>query len=36
MDEAGSKVRIQNLIAPPDLKNIEEQLDKVVKEKKMQ
>ncbi len=33
MDEAGSKVRIQNLIAPPDLKNIEEQLDKVVKEK---
>ncbi|EPY2274849.1 ATP-dependent Clp protease ATP-binding subunit [Clostridium sporogenes] len=33
IDEAGSKVRIENLIAPPDLKNIEEQLDKVVKEK---
>lgn len=33
IDEAGSKVRIQNLTAPPNLKAIEEELDKVTQEK---
>lgn len=33
IDEAGSRVRIQNLTAPPDLKKLEEQLEKTVKEK---
>ncbi|MGH4052292.1 MAG: ATP-dependent Clp protease ATP-binding subunit [Clostridium sp.] len=33
IDEAGAKVRIQNLTAPPNLKNLEEELDKILKEK---
>jgi len=33
IDEAASKVRIESLMAPPDLKNIEKELDKVTKEK---
>lgn len=33
IDEAGAKVRIQNLTAPPDLKKIEDDLDKTTKEK---
>jgi ATP-dependent Clp protease ATP-binding subunit ClpC len=33
MDEAGAKVRIQNLTAPPDVKKIEEDLKHVAKEK---
>lgn len=33
IDEAGAKVRIDNLTAPPDLKNLEEQLEKVLKDK---
>jgi len=33
IDEAGAKVRIQNLTAPPNLKNLEEEIDKISKEK---
>jgi ATP-dependent Clp protease ATP-binding subunit ClpC len=33
MDEAGAKVRIENLTTPPDLKKIESKLEKVTKEK---
>ena len=33
IDEAGAKVRIQNLTAPPDLKEMEEQLEKLTREK---
>lgn len=33
IDEAGARVRIQNLTAPPDLKNQEEELEKATKEK---
>ncbi|SDL23766.1 ATP-dependent Clp protease ATP-binding subunit ClpC [Clostridium cochlearium] len=33
MDEAASKVRIENMIAPPDMKELEENLQKVTKEK---
>ncbi|URZ08279.1 ATP-dependent Clp protease ATP-binding subunit [Clostridium felsineum] len=33
IDEAASKVRIQNLTAPPDLKNQEEELEKATREK---
>jgi ATP-dependent Clp protease ATP-binding subunit ClpC len=33
IDEAGAKVRIQNLTAPPDLKQIEEEVEKACKEK---
>ena len=33
IDEAGSKVRIQNLTAPPDLKSQEEEMEKTAKEK---
>ena len=33
MDEAAAKVRIQNLTAPPDVKNIEEELKNIRKEK---
>ena len=33
IDEAGAKVRIANLTAPPDLKEMEEQLEKTTKEK---
>ncbi|WP_102399193.1 ATP-dependent Clp protease ATP-binding subunit [Haloimpatiens massiliensis] len=33
VDEAGAKVRIQNLTAPPDLKTMEEKLEKICKEK---
>jgi len=33
IDEAGSKVRIQNLTTPPNLKDLEEQIDKISKEK---
>lgn len=33
IDEAGAKVRIQNLTAPPVLKNLEAELEKVKKEK---
>lgn len=33
IDEAGAKVRIQNLTTPPDLKQIEEEIIKVEKEK---
>ncbi len=33
IDEAGSKVRIQNLTAPPDLKAVEAELEKVTQEK---
>jgi ATP-dependent Clp protease ATP-binding subunit ClpC len=33
IDEAGAKVRIENLTAPPDLKSQEEELEKTTKEK---
>ena len=33
IDEAGAKVRIQNLTAPPNLKDLEEEIDKIYKEK---
>ncbi|WP_123054755.1 ATP-dependent Clp protease ATP-binding subunit [Clostridium sp. JN-1] len=33
MDEAAAKIRIENLVAPPDLKNLESELDNVTKEK---
>ncbi|BDR79539.1 ATP-dependent Clp protease ATP-binding subunit ClpC [Clostridium tetani] len=33
MDEAASKVRIENMIAPTDMKELEENLEKVTKEK---
>ena len=33
MDEAGAKVRIQNLTAPPNLKDLEDEIDKISKEK---
>ena len=33
IDEAGAKVRIQNLTAPPNLKDLEEQIDNIYKEK---
>ncbi len=33
VDEAGAKVRIQNLTAPPNLKNLEDEIDKISKEK---
>ena len=33
IDEAASKVRIESLVAPSDLKNMEKELDKVIKEK---
>ncbi|GAA0177971.1 ATP-dependent Clp protease ATP-binding subunit [Clostridium sediminicola] len=33
IDEAGAKVRIRNLTAPPDLKHLEDKLEKVKKEK---
>ncbi len=33
IDEAGAKVRIQNLTAPPNLKNLEEEIDGISKEK---
>ncbi|KEI12308.1 Clp protease ClpX [Clostridium novyi B str. ATCC 27606] len=33
IDEAGAKVRIKNLTVPPDLKGLEEELEKVGKEK---
>ena len=33
IDEAGAKVRIKNLTAPPSLKDMEAELEKVVKEK---
>lgn len=33
IDEAGAKVRIRNLTAPPNLKNLEEEIDKISKEK---
>ena len=33
IDEAGAKVRIQNLTAPPNLKDLEEEIDKISKEK---
>jgi len=33
MDEAGAKVRIENLTTPPDLKKIESKLEKTTKEK---
>ena len=33
IDEAGAKVRIQNLTAPPDLKKLEDEIDKISKEK---
>ncbi|MFX0548497.1 ATP-dependent Clp protease ATP-binding subunit [Hathewaya histolytica] len=33
VDEAGSKVRIQSLTAPPDVKNLEAELEKINKEK---
>ncbi|MFD3155585.1 ATP-dependent Clp protease ATP-binding subunit [Haloimpatiens sp. FM7330] len=33
IDEAGAMVRIQNLTAPPDLKSLEDKLEKVSKEK---
>ena len=33
IDEAGAKVRIQNLTAPPNLKNLEGEIDKTSKEK---
>ncbi len=33
IDEAGAKARIDNLTAPPDLKNLEEELEKAEKEK---
>ncbi|MCB2295843.1 ATP-dependent Clp protease ATP-binding subunit [Clostridium algoriphilum] len=33
IDEAGAKVRIQNLTAPPNLKSLEDKIDKISKEK---
>ena len=33
IDEAGSKVRIQSLTPPPNMKDLEDELDKVAKEK---
>lgn len=33
IDEAAAKVRIENLTAPPDLKNMEDEIEKVAKEK---
>lgn len=33
MDEAASRVRIKNLTAPPDVKNLEEELERIKKEK---
>ncbi|WMJ80311.1 ATP-dependent Clp protease ATP-binding subunit [Clostridium sp. MB40-C1] len=33
IDEAGAKVRIHNLTAPPDVKNLEEELEKTKREK---
>ncbi len=33
IDEAASKVRIENLVTPPDLKNIEKELEKITREK---
>lgn len=33
IDEAAAKVRIQNLTAPPDLKQLEEEIEKATKEK---
>lgn len=33
MDEAAAKIRIENLVAPPDLKVIEQDIENVVKEK---
>ncbi|WP_163195609.1 ATP-dependent Clp protease ATP-binding subunit [Clostridium thermarum] len=33
IDEAGAKVRIQNLTTPPDLKEMEEQVEKITREK---
>jgi len=33
IDEAGAKVRIQNLTAPPNLKSLEDEIDKISKEK---
>ncbi|MBU5485001.1 ATP-dependent Clp protease ATP-binding subunit [Clostridium sp. MSJ-11] len=33
IDEGASRVRIENMIAPPDMKQLEEQLEKVTKEK---
>lgn len=33
MDEAASKVRLKNLTAPPDVKNLEDELEKIKKEK---
>ncbi|WP_032123637.1 ATP-dependent Clp protease ATP-binding subunit [Clostridium amazonitimonense] len=33
IDEAAAKVRIQNLTAPPDLKRMEEEIERVAKEK---
>jgi ATP-dependent Clp protease ATP-binding subunit ClpC len=33
IDEAAAKVRIENLVAPPDLKKLESELEKITKEK---
>jgi len=33
IDEAASRVRLRSFVAPPDLKNLEEQLQEIVKEK---
>lgn len=33
IDESASRVRIKNMVAPPDMKELEEQLEKVTKEK---
>ena len=33
IDEAASRVRIENMVSPPDLKKLEESLEKVTKEK---
>ncbi|WP_392486017.1 ATP-dependent Clp protease ATP-binding subunit [Haloimpatiens sp. FM7315] len=33
IDEAGAKVRIENLTAPPDLKSMESELENIIKEK---
>lgn len=33
IDEAASKIRIENLVSPPDLKKLEEELEKITKEK---
>ncbi|MBU3128603.1 ATP-dependent Clp protease ATP-binding subunit [Clostridium tagluense] len=33
IDEAGAKVRIQNLTAPPNLKDLKDEIDKISKEK---